>query len=106
MEDVGTYKKTFEPTIDTLADILEQRDNVYQEYLDSGEGAVTEFHSDRGATNLKKNPRLTVWSDLNTQALSFWRDLGLTPAGLKRIDETSMKKKKTSALAEAMRSFG
>ncbi len=99
-----TYQHFFKPTIDTLADILEQRDLVYEEFIESGGEAVVEFVSDRGAVNLKRNPRLQVWEELNTQALSFWRDLGLTPAGLKKINESVLKDdNKSSSLEEALK---
>lgn len=107
MEAVGTYNQAFEPAIDTLADILEQRDAALQEYLEAGGEACFEHISDRGARNIKKNPRLTVWQDLNTQALAYWRDMGLTPAGLKKLNEAALKaEKKGSALEEALKGLG
>ena len=45
-------------------------------------------------------------NELNRDALAYWRDLGLTPAGLKRIDVQSMKQRKKSALAEALSGIG
>lgn len=102
---VGMYKPAFDPVINTLADILEQRDNAYADFLASGGEMCVVKTSDRGAVNIGKNPRLQMWTELNTQALAYWRDLGLTPAGLKRIDEQLMKPKKTSALAEALKSL-
>ena len=105
-EAAGTYRAEFQPVIDTLAGILEQRDQAYEEYLEAGEGAVVEVTSDRGVTNFRKNPRLQVWSDLNSQALAYWTSLGLTPAGLKKINEKSLEKPKQSALAEALRAVG
>lgn len=100
---VGTYKTAFDPVIKALAEILEQRDNAYNDFLESGgEFCITKV-SDRGAQNIGKNPRLQVWGDLTAQALSYWRDLGLTPAGLRKIDEQSMKPKKSSVLAEALK---
>lgn len=102
----GTYKPAFESVIDTLADILEQRDNAYKEFIDSGGEACITRTSDRGAVNVGKNPRLQMWGDLNNLALAYWRDLGLTPAGLKKIDEQLMKPKKKSALAEALQELG
>lgn len=104
---IGTYQKEFVPIIDTLSDILSQRDAAYEEFINNGGESVTEFVSDRGATNLKKNPRLAVWMDLNTQALAFWRDLGLTAAGLKRLNESALKQEeKGSALEKALRELG
>jgi hypothetical protein len=105
-EAAGTYKGAFDPAIDALADILEQRDNAYKEFLDSGGEACIEKTSDRGAVNIAKNPRLQMWADLNNLALSYWRDLGLTPAGLKKIDEQLVKPKQKSALAEALAALG
>lgn len=104
---VGTYRREFDSIIDTLADILEQRDRAYQDFIDSGAEVVIVKISDRGAENIGKNPRLSIWSDLNTQALSYWRDLGLTPAGLKKINETAIKAEvKESALERALMSIG
>ena len=100
---MGTYKDAFLPAINALADILERRDVVYREFIENGGETVIEKRSDRGAVNMGMNPRLRVWMDLNAQALNYWKDLGLTPNGLKRIDEQSMKPKKVSALAEALR---
>lgn len=103
---VGTLRDAFVPAINALAEILEQRDNVYQDYLASGAEPVIWKLSDRGSEQLVPNPRLKLWTDLNNQALAYWRDLGLTPAGLKKIDEQAMKPKKKSALAEALRDLG
>lgn len=101
----GMYRAEFQPAIDALAEILEQRDKVYQQYLDEGSRAVVVHVQDRGAANTKKNPLLQVWMDLNAQALAYWRDLGLTPSGLKKINEKAMEKPKRSALAEAMKAL-
>lgn len=103
---VGTYDPAYDKVIETLAGILEQRDAAYDAFLDDGR-LVIEKVSDRGAVNMAKNPLLTVWQDLNTQALAYWRDLGLTPAGLKRInDAAALKKSNGSVLEEALKSIG
>ena len=106
-EGVGTYKPEFESIIATLADILEQRDAAFRDYLDNGAATVIVHISDRGSESLVKNPRLQVWNDLNTQALSYWRDLGLTPAGLKKIKEAALKTdERESALELALKKIG
>ena len=105
-EGAGTYRKDFQPVIDTLADILEQRDKAFEEYLEDGGGAVVRVISDRGATNYRKNPRLQVWSDLNTQALAYWKELGLTPSGLKKINEKSLIIKEKKGLADVLDNLG
>ena len=106
-KSVGTYQKTFDSVIDALAKILAERDAVYQQFKDEGSEALVEKVSDRGARNYVINPLVTLWKDLNASALAYWRDLGLTPAGLKRINEAAMQKKeKGSALEEALKSIG
>lgn len=101
--EVGTYRPSFDSVIDTLAAILEQRDEAYEAYIEDGR-AMIERISDRGAKNMVKNPRLSLWMDLNTQALAYWKELGLTPAGLKRIDDSVMKNgaKTATALEKAL----
>lgn len=102
---VGTYKSTFDPVIATLAEVLTQRDATYEEFLGAGAQPVLEYTNKAGATNLTKNPLLVLWDELNKSALSFWRDLGLTPAGLRKIDETAMKQQKRNPLAEVLSSL-
>lgn len=104
-EAVGTFRPEFISAIDTLSEILEQRDQVYDDYIKSGESPMILYVSDRGSENLRENPRIDTWGKLNNQALTFWRDLGLTPAGLKKINEKAMDKPKRSALAEAMKAL-
>lgn len=104
MEVVQTYQESFEPVIDALAEILEQRDSAYDDFIKTGANIVVEIVSDRGAVNERKNPRLQVWMDLNTQALQYWRDCGLTAAGLKKINEAAVKSdKQVSTLEEALK---
>ena len=104
---VGTYQKAFDNLIDALSKILAERDRVYEQYIEEGAVAIIDKTSDRGAVNSAKNPLLVVWTELNRDALAYWRDLGLTPAGLKRINEDAMQKKgKGSALEEALKNLG
>lgn len=106
MESIGTYKDAFESSIDTLAEILEKRDDAKQSYIESGGDPVYIHVLDRGGSNPKVNPAIRVWMDLNNQALGFWKEMGLTPAGLKRINESAIKEKQTSALEKALSSLG
>lgn len=102
IQATGTYRPAFSSVVDSLAKVLEQRDAAYQQFLAEGSKFVVKKVSDRGAVNTAKNPLLQTWMDLNAQALSFWRDLGLTPAGLKKIDEEAMKPKKQNSLEKVL----
>ena len=95
---VGTYNKAFEPIIETLADILTRRDETQAEFEESGGRPIVKHTNKAGAENLEQNPALRLINDLNRDALQYWRDLGLTPAGLKKINDEAMKKEQGSAL--------
>ena len=105
-EQAGTYRPYFDDIIATLADILARRDEARTLFDESGGNIIVNHTNKAGATNVEQNPVLRMVNDLNRDALAYWRDLGLTPAGLKRIDDQSMKQRKKSALAEALRGIG
>lgn len=85
-EDAGTYRPFFDSVIDTLAGIMEMRDNAQEKFDASGGQTIVKHTNKAGATNIVKNPALVVLMDCNAQALAYWRDLGLTPAGLKKLN--------------------
>ena len=82
---------------------MEMRDKAMEQYISSGGNPVVIHTNKAKERNLVKNPALIAVNDLNTTALAYWRDLGLTPAGLRRISEDAMKAPRKSALAEALR---
>lgn len=102
---LGQTEKAYNSVISTLADILEQRDAVYQDYIDGGCEPVREYTNKGGATNLTKNPLLVLWDDLNKSALAYWRELGLTPSSYKKMTGDAPKKEKGGGLAEALKSL-
>ena len=90
---LGTYQDSFSGAVATLADLLERRDDAYAQFKAEGGEITVERVSDRGAVNRVVNPLLKLWQDLNRDALAYWRDLGLTPAGFKRLNlETAQAK--------------
>lgn len=85
--EAGTYKPFFDHVIDTLAGILEKRDQASEEFEQSEEGLLIEMTNKAGHTNYVKNPLICMWDDLNKSALAYWKELGMTPAGLRKINE-------------------
>lgn len=97
-KDAGTYRPFFDSVIDTLSAIMETRDRAQIAFDVSG-GVTTVEHTNKGgATNIVKNPALVVLMDCNAQALSYWRDLGLTPAGYKRLNADVVKLESSGSL--------
>ena len=86
-KEAGTYKPYFEYVINTLAEVLEKRDEAMDMYnMDADEKIIIEVTNKNGTAKVK-NPLIAIWEDLNKLALNYWRDLGLTPAGLKKLNE-------------------
>ena len=85
-EDAGTYQPYFDAVIGVLAEILEKRDAAQELYEQTGSKPIISHTNKGGATNLVQNPALRLINDLNRDALAYWRDLGLTPAGYKKLD--------------------
>lgn len=92
-KSIGTYQPEYESVIDTLAEIMEIRDAAVRKYEEGGADPVVEYTNKAGHTNLRKNPALQVINDCNVQALAYWRDLGLTPSGFKKLDGQVVQKK-------------
>ena len=104
--EAGTYQPHFDDVIDTLAGILELRDDAQERFIASG-GAVTVEHTNaRGATNISKNPALVVLMDCNTQALNYWRELGLTPRAYKSMTGSLNVKVESKSLEDALAELG
>ena len=88
----GTYKDYFEIVIRELAEILERRDAAVELYDRDPQPVVT-ITNVRGAENVTKNPLLMLIDDMNKTSLAYWKELGLTPAGLKRINDKTFREK-------------
>lgn len=104
-EGAGTYRPYFDAVIDTLAGTLEQRDEAMAYYREH-DGEPVVIHTNKGGgKNMAKNPALVLWNDLNTTALQYWRDLGLTPSGLKKLNEDALKDK-AGGFEDLLKSIG
>ena len=93
-EEAGTYRPFFYSVIDALSGILEKRDDAEEKYWASGGNPVITHTNKAKETNIVKNPILMMLNDLNAQALAYWRDLGLTPAGYKKLNADVVENKR------------
>lgn len=105
-EEAGTYEQWFESAIEQLAEILEIRDAIKREYKETGSQPVVQHTNKGGSTNTVKNPLLVLLHDYNAQALAYWRDLGLTPAGFKKLGNDTSSKKETGSFEAILRGIG
>ena len=106
MTDLGIKGKDYHSVIESLAEILVQRDKTKKEFEESGGKTVIEYTNKWGATNMTKNPLLVMWDELNKTALAYWRELGMTPSAYKKLTgEGPKKEKQKKALAAALASI-
>ena len=101
-QGVGTYRPQYDHVIDTLAQIMENRDKVHEQYIMTG-AHPTIIHTNKAKEqNIVKNPMLVMELDLNAQALAYWRDLGLTPAGLRKLNAQVVEQENTGGLEKLL----
>lgn len=105
MNALHVQHQAYESIVETLAGILEQRDKTFREFKASGGLSVIEYTNKGGSTNMTKNPLLILWDDLNKTALSYWRELGLTPSSYKKMTGVTGKEPGVSGLAAALASI-
>ena len=105
LKENNTYLPAFDTSISVLSEMLEERERVYTEYINTGARPVIEFTSDRGAVNLKPNPLLKQWQELNAGALLYLRELGLTAAGLKKLQGQVITEKPQKTVNEIMQAI-
>lgn len=84
-EAAGTYQPFFDSVVESLAGIMEMRDNAQERFEATGGNTIVKHTNRAGQTNIVKNPALTVLMDCNAQALAYWHQLGLTPKAYKSM---------------------
>lgn len=105
-DEAGTYQPFFDLAIDQLAGIMENRDAAQEQYKASGSHPVIMHTNKGGNTNLVKNPALVIINECNQIALAYWRDLGLTPAGFKKLDGSAIKKDNGASFEDLLSNLG
>ena len=101
MKSLDIYDKQFDKSIEILNDILNDLDFARKDFKADDRQYVVEYVNKNGSTNLVKNPQYQVIADLSDRALRYLNELGLTPAGLKKIKDKKEKKHR-SKLDEAL----
>lgn len=104
--EAGTYQPFFEDVIDTLAGIMEMKDAATEQYEKDGGKPIVDYVNRGGHSNPKKNPALAVINECNQQALAYWRDLGLSPAGYKRLTGKEVKDKEETRFEDVLANIG
>lgn len=104
LREIGTFRPEFSETIKRTAALYVLHEKIKKQFKKAGGNAVIEYTTKTGATNKVKNPYLSAMNDVAGQLLAHEKELGLTPAALKKINESSMPRTRTgSVLGEALK---
>lgn len=104
-KEAGTYQPYFDDVIETLAGILENRDRAQEQFELMKCQPVIQHTNKGGNTNLVKNPALVIINDMNSQALTYWKELGLTAKAFQAMQGNGFKKPEAS-LEDVLKNIG
>ena len=85
MRDLGVYEKSYDETVFKLADLLVDYADAREQFEAGGRQFFIEYTNTAGATNYNKNPLYQSIERMRMDILAMCRELGITPAGLKKI---------------------
>lgn len=96
MKQLGTYKAEYMVTVSRLAQMREQYAELTEQYNAMDKMILEGFH---------KPVIIGTLEALRRDILTYERDLGMTPAALKKLDAQA-EMPQASALADALRRLG
>lgn len=97
MEDIGTYNESFNMSITMLAKLMMDYINARAEWETNGSKIATEYTNKAGNTNVVKDPIYQSMEKLRMDILSYLKELGLTPSGLKKLKEDTFRETQTTS---------
>lgn len=102
MKDVGTYNNSFDVSIGMLGKLLIDYSNARDEWEEGGSRLVREHTNKDGHTNVVKDPLYQSMEKLRMDILTYLKELGLTPSGLKKLKEDTFKSTQTTSKFEEL----
>lgn len=103
MKSLNTYKVEFSKAIETLAQLCVDMDSARLQFEEDGAGFCRKHTNKNGSTNVVKNPYYQIIENLQTSIIFTCRELGLTPAGLKKINSDAFEEIEESGLEKALK---
>jgi P27 family predicted phage terminase small subunit len=104
MKKLGVYKPEFDTTIQIYCSLIDQYQTLEKNFKKT---KFTVVENTGYSDNKKKNPLVGSLESLRKDILAYSNALGLTPAGLKKInDNMKPEKKNQSKLEQALNNFG
>lgn len=89
MKAIGTYDNAFVLSIGILDGLLSDYRDARSQWEAEGRLLVIEYTNKNGQTNTVKNPLYQSMEKLRMDILTYLRELGITPSGLKKLKQDS-----------------
>ena len=105
MTKIGTYKQEFSPSITRYCEMRVQFEILMAQWYEGGCKITEKYTNKNGSTNNRKTALYQAIETLRREITDLENIFGLTPAGLKKIKNAGLDEKKTSLLADALRSL-
>lgn len=103
MKAIGTYDNAFVLSINLLDKLFTDYYKARKQWEDEGSKLVIEYTNKNNQTNVVKNPLYQSLEKLRMDILTYLRELGLTPSGLKKLKQDSFNdENKVSKLDELL----
>lgn len=103
MKNLGTYRPEFSSAIQDYAELRTRYKILMEQFYAGGCQIEAEYTNKAGASNLRKTALYQAIQDLQRDILTHETQLGLTPAGLRKISDKAMKGKGENPF---MKAFG
>ena len=103
---LGVWRNEFERAQKRLAKIYTRIDELEKKYEEGNLGPIITHTNNKGHKNFLRNPYIAELDILYDQALTYERELGLTAAALKKIDESALHAREDSPLAGVLKLVG
>lgn len=89
MESLGIYRSEFDLAIDTLSDVMYNKQENRKQWKQKANLEMTISYTNRGGeTNISKSPYYVNDLQYNEQILKYSKALGLTPTDAKKMGVT------------------
>ena len=98
MKALHTYKPQYAELIERTARLYVKLDQLEKQYEQSGTKPFVEYTNKYGATNLVPNPIIKAIEDAYSELIVHERELGLTPAALRKLGDGLIEDAKESPL--------
>ena len=98
MKALHTYKPQYTELIERTARLYVKLDQLEKQYEQSGTKPFVEYTNKYGATNLVPNPIIKAIEDAYSELIVHERELGLTPAALRKLGDGLIEDTKESPL--------